>query len=152
VDAFDISAVGVAKARTLAAQARVAVDYRVADCAAWPWSAEGYDLAAAIFVQFADPPMRDRLFENLILTLKPGGLLVLQGYTPRQLEFNTGGPRLLSHLYTAEMLRTAFATLELLELREYEAELGEGTQHSGRSALIGLVARKPSLPVATDPP
>ena len=48
-----------------------------------------------------------------------------------------------SHVYTADLLRTAFAALQIVELREYEADLSEGTQHHGRSALIGMVARKP---------
>ncbi|MFZ2650378.1 MAG: class I SAM-dependent methyltransferase, partial [Burkholderiaceae bacterium] len=143
VEAFDISPVGVAKARKLAAEAKVVVDYRVADCDQWPWFDAAYDAVLAIFVQFADPPMRERLFAHMIRALKAGGLLMLQGYTPRQLEYKTGGPPFASHLYTAELLRTAFAALQIIELREYEAELTEGTQHHGRSALIGLCARKP---------
>lgn len=143
VDAFDIAAAGVAKARRLALEAGVTVNYAVADCDGFDWKAEHYDGVAAIFVQFADPPMRERLFANLVRCLKPGGLLVLQGYTPRQLEYKTGGPPFLSHLYTPELLRGAFAGMEVLELREYEAMLAEGQGHNGRSALIGLVARKP---------
>lgn len=143
VQAFDIAEVGVAKARRLAAEAGVHVDYRVADCDGWAWPEQAYDAVVAIFVQFADPPMRERLFANMVRSLRRGGLLVLQGYTPRQLEYRTGGPPILSHLYTEEMLRKAFAALEIVELRAYEADLAEGTQHSGRSALIGLVARKP---------
>jgi 2-polyprenyl-3-methyl-5-hydroxy-6-metoxy-1,4-benzoquinol methylase len=143
VDAFDISEVGVAKARKLAADSGVAVDYGVADCDQWTWPAGTYDAVVAIFVQFADPPMRERLFANMVRALKPGGLLVLQGYTPRQLEYKTGGPPILSHLYTEALLQTSFAALDIIDLREYEAELTEGTQHRGRSALIGLVARKP---------
>lgn len=143
VDAFDISEAGVAKARRLAADAGVDVAYAVADCDHWPWPAEAYDAVVAIFVQFADPAMRERLFANMVRALKPGGLLVLQGYTPKQLDYKTGGPPILSHLYTEALLRTAFATLQIVELREYEAELAEGTQHHGRSALVGLVARKP---------
>ncbi|HET6600184.1 MAG TPA: class I SAM-dependent methyltransferase [Burkholderiaceae bacterium] len=143
VDAFDISEVGVAKARKLAAQANVKVEYSVADCDQWPSPAQAYDAVVAIFVQFADPAMRERLFANMVHSLKDGGVLVLQGYTPRQLEYKTGGPPVLSHLYTADMLREAFAALKMVELREYEAELSEGTHHCGRSALVGMVARKP---------
>ena len=143
VDAFDISGVGVAKARKLAADAEVKVEFSVADCDQWPWPAATFDAVVAIFVQFADPAMRGRMFANIVRTLKPGGVLVLQGYTPKQLEYKTGGPPILSHLYTAELLRTAFASLQIVELREYEAELTEGTQHHGRSALIGMIARKP---------
>ena len=55
--------------------------------------------------------MRERLFANMIRALKRGGLLVLQGYTPKQLEYRTGGPPVASHLYTEPMLREAFAPL-----------------------------------------
>jgi len=143
VDAFDIAEAGVAKARRLAAQAGVSVDYSVADCDRWAWPADAYDAVVAIFVQFADPAMREHLFANMVRALKPGGLLVLQGYTPRQLEYKTGGPPNLSHLYTEALLRTAFPALEIVEMRTYDANLTEGTQHLGRSALIGMVARRP---------
>ena len=144
VDAFDLSEVGVAKARALAAARGVRVDYAVADVAALAWPPALYDGIAAIFVQFADPAMRARMFDGIVRALKPGGLLVLQGYTPRQLEYRTGGPPYADHLYTEPMLRQAFGALELLELREYEADVHEGTGHHGRSALIGLLARRPS--------
>jgi len=143
VDAFDISEVGVAKARKLAAQAGAEVAFSVADCDQWPWPADTCDAVAAIFIQFADPLMRERLFANIVRTLKRGGVLVLQGYTPRQLEYKTGGPPFAAHLYTEALLREQFAALRIVELREYEAVLTEGTQHSGRSALIGMVAEKP---------
>ena len=142
VDGFDISAVGVAKARRLAVQAGVTVDYAVADGDALAWPREAYDLVAAIFIQFADPPMRERLFARMAAALRPGGLLVLQGYRPEQLVNKTGGPPRESHLYTEALLRESFADMEIVELRSYDAELTEGTQHRGPSALIGLVARK----------
>ena len=142
VEAFDISAVGVDKARRLARDSGVAVDFHVADCDAWTWSAASHDAIVAVFVQFADPAMRTRLFAHMVDALKPGGVLILQGYTPKQLDYKTGGPGLASHLYTAEMIREAFQSLVLVELVEYEAELNEGAQHAGRSALLGLVARK----------
>ena len=142
VDAFDIAEGGVAKARALAAQHGVHVDYAVADADRLAWPEARYDGVAAIFVQFADTPMRARLFANLARCLKRGGTLVLQGYTPRQLEYRTGGPPFVDHLYTAPMLREAFAALDILALDEYEDELAEGQGHCGRSALIGLVARK----------
>jgi SAM-dependent methyltransferase len=142
VDAFDISEVGVSKARALAEAARVSVNYSVSDCDRWPWPVQTYDGVAAIFVQFADPPLRERLFSRIVDSLKPGGILILQGYTPQQLAYGTGGPPWRTHLYTEALLRDAFAPMEIIELREYEDELNEGTQHTGRSALIGLVARK----------
>ncbi|MDO9134366.1 MAG: class I SAM-dependent methyltransferase [Hydrogenophaga sp.] len=142
VEAFDIAATGVAKARELAAQRGVAVNFTVTDCETWAWPDRTLDGVAAIFVQFADPPLRARLFANMVRALKPGGWLVLQGYTPRQLEYRTGGPPVASHLYTETLLREAFAGLDIDTLREYEADLSEGSGHHGRSALIGMVARR----------
>lgn len=143
VDAFDVSSVGVEKARAFAREAGVEVDYRVCDCDAWDWQAGAYDVIAAIFIQFADPAMRSRLFARMRDALKPGGILILQGYTPKQLEFKTGGPGVLENLYTEELLRTEFASLQMVDLRMYEAVLGEGARHVGPSALVGMVARRP---------
>jgi SAM-dependent methyltransferase len=142
VDAFDIAEAGVAKARRLAQQQGVAVNYEVADCDGYGWPQASCDGVAAIFVQFADPSQRERLFARMVASLRPGGTLVLHGYTPKQLEYRTGGPPHASHLYTPQLLREAFAALEILELREYEADVAEGSGHRGRSALIGLVARR----------
>ena len=144
VDAFDVSPVGVAKADELARRAGVSVNLHVRDCDSWDWQPEAYDVVAAIFVQFAGPEMRRRLFAGMVSTLKPGGYLIVQGYTPKQLDCKTGGPGLLDHLYTGDMMREAFASLEIIELREYDSVLDEGTQHVGPSALLGMVARKPA--------
>jgi len=143
VSAFDISPVGVEKARRLAAQRGVRVHYEVAGVYDWRWPQAAFDAIAAIFVQFADPAMRRFMFERIVRALAPGGWLLLIGYTPRQLEHGTGGPKHVENLYTEPMLREAFAALEIVHLREYEAELAEGSQHRGPSALIELVARKP---------
>jgi SAM-dependent methyltransferase len=141
VAAFDISPVGVEKARRLAAERGVRVRYEVAGVYDWAWPLAAFDVVAAIFVQFADPAMRSFMFERMLRALKPGGLLLLEGYTPKQLEYRTGGPPQVENLYTAPMLREAFRDLEVLELREYEDQLEEGERHTGRSALIDLVAR-----------
>ena len=143
VDAFDISPVGVAKADELARRENVSMNLHVCDCDSWDWRPEAYDVVAAVFVQFAGPEMRQRLFAGMAATLKPGGYLIVQGYTPGQLDCKTGGPGLLENLYTSDMMREAFAAFEIVELREYNSVLAEGTQHVGPSALLGMVARKP---------
>jgi len=141
VDAFDFSPPAVEKAKRLAAERGVHVRHEVAGVDDWRWPRAAYDVVAAIFVQFAGPDMRGRMFARMLEALKPGGLLLLEGYTPKQLEYRTGGPSQVENLYTAPMLREAFRDLEILELREYEDELEEGERHTGRSALIDLVAR-----------
>ena len=142
VDAFDLSEVGVAKARRLAAARGVAVNHAVADGDMLAWPQAVYDGVVAIFVQYATPAERERLFANMARCLRPGGVLMLLGYTPKQLVFRTGGPGIDSHLYTEALLREAFAGMAIERLDEFEAELAEGTSHAGMSALIGLVARK----------
>jgi SAM-dependent methyltransferase len=140
--AFDIAPRGVAKARALAARAAVTVDLHVAAVEQWDWTPAAYDVVVAIFVQFAAPPVRERMFAGMLATLRPGGLLLLQGYTPRQLDYRTGGPPNADHLYTRQLLRAAFAAHEIVELREHDEVLSEGTQHAGLSALIDCVVRR----------
>jgi 2-polyprenyl-3-methyl-5-hydroxy-6-metoxy-1,4-benzoquinol methylase len=142
VEAFDVAARAVEKAQAFAQRQGVSVNFAVADVDGFAWPKAAYDGVAAIFVQFADPDTRARLFERIMRSLKPGGVLVLQGYTPKQLDYRTGGPRILSHLYTRDLLESAFSELSIIELLEYEAEVREGQGHSGQSALIGLVARR----------
>ena len=144
VSAFDISPIGVEKAHRLATQRGVQVRYDISSVYDWAWPQAAFEVVAAIFVQFADPAMRSFLFERIVRALAPGGWLFLIGYTPKQHQYKTGGPKHVENLYTEAMLREAFAALEIVQLREYDAELAEGSQHCGRSALIDLVARKPA--------
>jgi SAM-dependent methyltransferase len=143
VAATEISPVALEKARKLAAGRHVAVDFVLADAVDWDYPEAAFDFVVGIFIQFADPVQRERIFAGMARALRPGGHLILQGYTPKQLEYRTGGPSALENLYTADMLREAFAGLELVHLQEYEDVLDEGVGHKGHSALVGLVARKP---------
>ena len=96
-----------------------------------------------IFIQFAGPAERPRQMAGMKQAVKPGGLLLLQGYMPKQLEYRTGGPSAVENLYTEVMLRKTFADREIVLLHEHEEVIEEGSAHAGRSALIDLVARKP---------
>ena len=143
VDAFDISPVGIEKAKKLAQQQGVEVNFSIHGVEDYPWTTGDYDAVVAIFIQFADPDTRATLFKRMKSALKPDGVILLQGYTPKQLDYKTGGPPNLSHLYTEDLLQDAFGDLDISELRTYEDILTEGTQHHGQSTLIGLVARRP---------
>ncbi len=142
VDAFDVSEVALSKAVALAKEEAVQVQFSLASIDSWDWQPNQYDSVAGIFIQFADPVMRIRLFAQMASILKPGGVLIIQGYTPKQLEFKTGGPSILEHLYTEDMIRTLIGDLDPVDLCLYEKELSEGPKHTGMSALLGLVARK----------
>ena len=142
VTAFDLSPVGVEKARRLARDAAVAVDYRIADVNEWDWDARTFDVVAAIFIQFASPDERARIFAGIHRAVAPGGLVILQGYTPRQLVYGTGGPPHAENMYTSAMLAEAFSDLEILHLAEHDDVIHEGKGHDGMSALVDLVARR----------
>ena len=90
-----------------------------------------YDLVAAIFIQFADPAMRASAVRQHARALRPGGLLVLQGLPPRQLQYRSGGPQRIDHLYTEEMLREAFAAAGSSSCAATTPSCAEGTQHTG---------------------
>jgi len=143
VHAIDVSPVALDKARKLAAGRGVTLDFEQADILDWNWPDGAYDLVAAIFIQFAPPPERDRIIAGIRHCLKPGGLLVLQGYTPKQIEFGTGGPPHAANMYTADLLRDWFGDWDILHLAEHESVISEGSHHHGMSALIDLVAKKP---------
>lgn len=142
VTAMDSSDVAVEKARALALAKKVEVDFNLSDIAKWDWGAKTYDLVVGVFIQFTGPEARVAQFEGMKRAVKPGGILMLHGYTPNQLEFGTGGPPYVENLYTEEILRAAFDDFEIARLHSYEREIDEGEGHSGMSALIDLIAVK----------
>jgi SAM-dependent methyltransferase len=140
---LDISPVALAKAERLATRHGVALRTECADLARWDWGETRFDAVVAIFIQFAGPALRELIFARIRTVLKPGGLVLLQGYRPEQLRYRTGGPPDAENLYTEELLRAAFADFALLHLASHDAVIREGTGHNGLSALVDLVARKP---------
>lgn len=114
-----------------------------ADIATWPWDQSPADIIAGIFFQFAGPALRAQAFEGFKRALKPGGLLIIEGYGLRQMSYKTGGPGVEENLYTLPLLGEAFAGWSVLESRDCDADLAEGTAHVGASHLISAVFRKP---------
>ncbi len=139
----DIAPRAVDKALTLAAQRGVAIDARLADLETWDWPEAAFDIVVGIFIQFAAPAERERLFAHMKSALKPGGLILLQGYRPEQIAYGTGGPGQVENLYTETLLRDAFGDFDILNLNSHDSEVAEGAGHSGLSALIDMVARRP---------
>lgn len=139
---FDASDIALAKAKQFAKDNQVEVEYSFSDTDSFDWQKNTYDAVIGIFIQFADPAMRKRIFKQTYETLKTGGIFILQGYTPKQLEYKTGGPSLIEHLYSEDLIRELAKDFQILELVSYEKELSEGPRHTGMSAILGLVAQK----------
>ena len=138
----DFSPAAQAKARALAKARNVLLKFELADVIDWNWPEEAFDVVAVIFIQFANPAQRGRIFAGIRRTLKPGGLLLLQGYRPEQLKYKTGGPSAVENLYTEAMLAEAFADFSDLQIRSHDSMTQEGSGHVGMAALIDLVGRK----------
>jgi SAM-dependent methyltransferase len=143
VVSLDFSPSAQNKARALAAERRVNVAFTQADVHTWDYPAAAFDVVVEIFTQFSSPAERSRKWTGMRRALKSGGLLILQGYTPKQLEYGTGGPKQIENLYTRAMLESAFLGFRQLDIVKEEREIHEGTSHGGMSAMIGLTGTKP---------
>jgi SAM-dependent methyltransferase len=142
VISLDFSPNALKKARALAAARGVTLRIERADLSQWEWPIAEFDVIVAIFIQFADPAFREKIFAGIKRALKPGGLLLMQGYRPEQLNYRTGGPSQVENLYTRGLLETAFGDFASIEIREHDSVVDEGAGHAGMSALIDLVGRK----------
>jgi cyclopropane fatty-acyl-phospholipid synthase-like methyltransferase len=140
---LDAAPAATEKAKKLAAERGVELHIETADATEIDWDARQYDMVVGIFFQFANPALRADLFDGMKRAVKPGGYLLIEGYGPKQLTYKTGGPKIVEHLYTIDLMRQAFADMEIEVLQEYDAELDEGDRHKGMSALVDLVAKKP---------
>lgn len=96
-----------------------------------------------IFTQFSSPAEQDLKWAGMRRALKPRGLLIGHGYTPKQLQYGTGGPKRAENLYARTMLENAFSGFREMKITEEECEIHEGTSHGGMSAVINCTARKP---------
>ena len=139
---IDFSPTAQEKARALAKQRGVSLTIAPADVHAWDYPDAAFDVVVEIFTQFSSPAERAKKWAGMRKALKPGGLLIIQGYTPKQLQYGTGGPKQVENLYTRAMLAAAFGDLRDVTIVEEELEIHEGTSHGGMSAVINLTARR----------
>ncbi len=141
VVSVDSSRVGVEKAQNLANEKGMKVDTVCADLNDWDWPESEFDFVVIIYVHFP-PDVRALLHDKVVLTLKPGGQLIMESFTPEQLNYTSGGPPVLEMLYTAEMMKADFKLLEIQQLEECITELNEGKYHCGEGAVVRLIAKK----------
>ncbi|HSJ42299.1 MAG: class I SAM-dependent methyltransferase [Xanthobacteraceae bacterium] len=139
---LDFSPSAQQKARALAKQRGVTLTVAQADVHTWAYPEAAFDVVVEIFTQFSTPAERAKKWAGMRKALKRGGLLIIQGYTPKQLQYGTGGPKQVENLYTRAMLEEAFRDFRDMKIVEEEIEIYEGTSHGGMSAVINLTARK----------
>ncbi len=144
VDAVDVSAKGIAKAKALAAQAGVSLAFTRADLLTWDWPRETYDVVAALYLHFMDAD-RPAMHRAMLDALTPGGLLILEAFSTAQLNLqklhHSGGPKTGDMLYSIAKLSADFAGARIEHMEEVEIELDEGHRHKGMAAVIRCVIR-----------
>ncbi|MEZ4364511.1 MAG: class I SAM-dependent methyltransferase [Kofleriaceae bacterium] len=141
VTGVDASSVGLAKARELAAARGVTIETVVSDLADFDLGVDRWDGIVSIWCH-TPAPLRARLHRAAVAALRPGGVFILEAYTPKQLEYKTGGPRTAELLMSLGALREELAGLELLHAEETVREVHEGRYHDGMSAVVQVVARR----------
>ena len=142
VTGVDSSAVGLTKARRLAVHRGVEIETHHADLGDYDIAPQSWDAVVAIFCHLP-PPVRKIVFSKAVQGLKPGGVFVLEAYTPKQLDFGTGGPPTAELMMSLDALKTELGGLTFDIGRECECPVIEGTGHHGQAAVVQVVARKP---------
>jgi SAM-dependent methyltransferase len=134
--------VGLEKARKLAEQFGVAIETIVADLADYKIEADAWDSIVSISCH-VHRDLRKRLHRDVVAGLRTGGTFLLEAYTPDQLEFDTGGPPSAEFLMDVESLKEELDGLEFLHAEELVRDVVEGTHHTGKAAVVQVLARKP---------
>ncbi|MDF7801051.1 class I SAM-dependent methyltransferase [Pontiellaceae bacterium B1224] len=141
VTAMDGSSVGLEKAQRLASENEVEITTVHADLNEFTIEPNAWDNIISIFCHIP-PPLREKVHAASAAGLTKGGVLLLEAYTPKQLEFGTGGPPVEELLMSLEGLIQEFQSLEIFQGLETERDVHEGRFHNGRAAVVQLLARK----------
>lgn len=142
VTALDASEVALTKAAQLASDKHVTLQTIHADLNRYQAEPEHWDSIVSLFCHLPEP-VRKRLYPSLVDSLKPGGVLILEAYTPEQLAFKTGGPSSATMLATLSTLKKELRGLEFMLAIETYRDLQEGQGHHGHGAVVQIIARKP---------
>lgn len=141
VHAFDFSPSAKEKARYLAKQRGVNPHYEVADFHEKEFKENSADVVALIYAHFPSE-LRKIAHQKSIKWLKSGGKLILEAFNPQQIHNNSGGPKNIEMLYSADVLREDFKELKIEKLENVETNLSEGEFHNGKADIIRLTATK----------
>lgn len=141
VEAFDLSEEGKRKASLLAKQNNVSINYQIANASTIEYSENSFHVVALIYAHFPET-IRKSVHEKIVRWLKPGGLVVLEAFNPKQLNNTSGGPKDLSMLYTKEIMADDFKELIIQQLNTETIELNEGKYHTGKAEIIRFIGKK----------
>lgn len=141
VTAVDQSEVGLGKARVLAAKRGVAIETVRVNLADYSIQPRAWAGIVSVFAHLP-PALRRRVHADAVAGLRPGGVFILEAYTPAQLALGTGGPKSPELLMTLAGLREELAGLELLIGHELERDVCEGAYHTGRGAVVQILGRR----------
>lgn len=142
VTAFDYSEQAQQKALVHAKEKALIIDYTVQDISIITLPIQHYDVVALVYVHL-QATLREKFFEQVVRSLKPGGTIILEGFSANQLKFDSGGPKEMGMLYTLGLVKQLFQSLRLEFLKEEEIILNEGEVHKGPASVVRLVAKKP---------
>lgn len=141
VTAVDGSSKGFVKLSQLAEERRVDVNCVVSDLAEFQIENEKWDAIVSIWCHLPTE-IWGELYKKIQAGLKSGGLFLLEHYTPRQLQFRTGGPPTEDLLTTLSDLKNSLPSFKVLIGKEIDREIHEGRGHVGKSAVVQFVGKK----------
>jgi len=141
VTAVDASEVGLQKANRLADARGVAITAVHADLADYDIGKQQWDAIISIFCHLP-PELRHDVHRRCVEGLREDGMILLEAYTPSQLEYNTGGPPVVEMMMDAASVCSELDGLEFLHLQECVRDIHEGEFHNGTGAVVQLLARR----------
>ena len=139
--AVDSSKVGLAKANRLAQGFGVEIKTIPADLADYTIEEGAWDSIVSIWCHL-HRDLRRRLHKDVVAGLRKGGTFLLEAYTPKQLEFKTGGPSTIEYLMELETLREELNGLDFIHGKELVRDVVEGVKHTGKASVVQVLARK----------
>ncbi len=139
VVAFDSSEEAKKKAEKLAEKNNVRLNYQTASIEEFEFEENSFDAIVLIYVHTMN---REENHQKLLRLLKPGGVIILEGFSKEQLVNNSGGPRNLEMLFSEEELTRDFNDLKEKQITKTETELNEGQLHKGKASVIRLLGDK----------
>jgi len=146
VSAFDLSHEGYRKAISLCMKHQVTIDYKIGEFSQLEYDNEHFDALALVYAHFP-PHLRENYHQQLGKYVKPGGTIILEGFSKNNLELSqqqtaSNGPKNIDMLYTTDIISQDFQDFDIVELKEEIIDIDEGPFHQGKASVIRFVGKK----------